>query len=181
MPYVCKSLTELTLPHDFDCNEPALNRFLLQNALENESRGVCTTHLFCEVVDSESVILGYFSLSTTPLDINHLDQRTIKRLPAYAKANLTATLLARLALDKKYHGKKLGILLLIESLKAVEASWKLVNSVGLLVHAKHDNAASFYSAHGFSSLSKNHLELFMPKKEVLAIVAQTKKRSDVSV
>ena len=169
MSYVLKSLTDFILPSDFDCGEPQLNHFLLKNALESESRGLSTTHLFCKTVEQTPLeLVGYFTLTTIPIKFDELNPKLTKRYPNYVKDSLTATLLARLALDKRYQGNKLGGLLLVETLKTVALSWKWVNSIGLLVHAKHDKAASFYRHYGFSNLPEKDLELFLPRKEVLA-------------
>lgn len=171
MTYILKSVTELALPQDFDCTEPELNRFLLNKALESESRGLCTTHLFCSAVDDQIDILGYFSLATTSINIKDLPAKLTERYPLYVRDSLTITLLARLALDKPFHRQGKGGLLLIEALKVAAASWKLVNSIGLVVQAKHDQAAQFYKSYGFISLANKDLELFMPRKRVISLVA----------
>lgn len=172
MSYIRKGVTEVALPHDFDCNEPALNDFLLKHALESESRGLCTTHLFCNASEEVLSILGYFSLATTPIDINDLSAKLTKRYPHYVRTSLTVTLLARLALDKQYHGQRKGGILLMEALKAIVLSWQWVGTIGVLVHAKHNEAAKFYQHFGFRCLPNKDLALFMSKKEVLDIVSR---------
>lgn len=171
MTYILKSVTELALPQDFDCTEPDLNRFLLNHALESESRGLCTTHLFCSNVDDQISVLGYFSLATTLINIKSLPSKMTERYPLYVRDSLTTTLLARLALDKQFHKQGKGGLLLTEALKVAVASWKLINSIGVVVQAKHDKAAKFYQDYGFIRLSNQELELFMPRKRVISLVS----------
>lgn len=171
MGYVIKGIGSLPLPAGFDCNEPALNDFLLNYAIENESRGLSSTHLFCQQADeqTEPEIQGYFSLTTTVIDVGQLPSKLTKRYPNYVKQNLTVTLLARLALDKQHQGKKLGGLMLVHMINTAVKSWKYVNSIGLLTHAKHETAAEFYEYYGFKRLPGNRLHLFMPRKEVISL------------
>lgn len=174
MGYVIKSIGSLPLPEGFDCNEPALNDFLLNRAVENESRGLSSTHLFCQQIDgqTEAEILGYFSLATTVIDVEQLSNKLTKRYPNYIRDSLTVTLLARLALDKQHQGKKLGGLMLIHMINTAVKGWKYVNSIGLLTHAKNEKVAEFYERYGFRRLPGNRLHLFMPRKEVLSIEQQ---------
>jgi hypothetical protein len=57
--------------------------------------------------------------------------------------------------------------------KTVVRGWDYINSIGLLVHAKHEKAAKSYEDYGFRRLPQNNLHLFMPRREVLNIVKQT--------
>lgn len=174
MTFVIKSVRDLALPMDFDCTESALNKFLLEHALENEKRGLSSTHFFCRQEEGNSVpeILGYFSVATTVLDVAQLPTKLTKRYPKYVKENLTVTLLARLGLDKKYHKQGLGSALLIAALKTAVDGWGYINSIGLLVHAKHQAAAEFYEKYGFSKIEQNPLHFFMPRASVMNIVQQ---------
>lgn len=174
--YVIKNISDVLLPKDFDCGEPALNNFLLNSAKESESRGLSKIHILCEqkdrTKDDNYIVKGYFSLTSSNVRISDLPEKMTKRYPNYVNDNGTipTTLLARLARDKRYYGEGVGSLLLINALKTVAKGWDYVNSIGLLVHAKHEDAAKFYREFGFFSLPSNNLHLFMPRKSVLGFI-----------
>ena len=89
---------------------------------------------------------GYYSLTATSISLELLPDNIAKKLPRYP--SLPATLLARLAIDKQYQGKKLGKIIFDALEKFLEAS-KKIGSTAVTVDAINDSAIFFYENHGF--------------------------------
>lgn len=88
-------------------------------------------------------------------------------MPRYQ--SLPATLLGRLAVDKKYKGKNFGKVLLYDALKKSLENSKEVGSIAVIVDAINELAISFYEKHGFIKFqnSKDKLFLLMPTIKTL--------------
>ena len=142
----------------FSCGIEALDRYLIQQAGQDARRYVAATYALTEI-DSQ-VIIGYYTLSSTSVKLSNLPQEIIKKLPRYP--TLPATLLGRLAVDQKYHGKKLGELLLIDALKRSFRLSKELASVAVIVDAKNEEANRFYQRYGFIQFSELQNKLFLP-------------------
>jgi GNAT superfamily N-acetyltransferase len=68
------------------------------------------------LVDQNSAtVAGYYTLANTSIVIGELPTEIAKKLPKYERA--PAVLLGRLAVDKNYQGKGLGIILLFDALR----------------------------------------------------------------
>lgn len=139
----------------FDCGTPALNEWLVRRALTNQSAGTSRTWV---VTESEAGrVVAFYASSTGSV----LRSNTPKRFGRNQPEQLPALLLARLAVDDTHKGHGLGASLLKHfMLKAIEVA----ESVGvrlLLVHAKNDQAKSFYQHHGFTESPVDPLTLMM--------------------
>ena len=70
--------------------------------------------------------------------------------------------LGRLAVDKRYQGKYLGELLLVDALTRVQRIYTEAGGIGLFVDALDEQAAGYYRRFGFVSAPDNPLLLFLP-------------------
>jgi GNAT superfamily N-acetyltransferase len=140
---------------DFDCGQAALNDWLKRRALGNQQSGTTRTWVVTETGSHEVVAFyasctGSILRSTAPRGIG---QGQPEQLPAL--------LLARMGVDQKHQGRGVGAALLKHFvLKALEVS----ASVGvrlLLVHAKDDEAKSFYEHYGFVESPIDALTMMM--------------------
>ena len=136
----------------------ALDKYLQQRAGQEIRKYVATT--FVLTARDNSKVIGYYTLSSLAVDAGELPVNIAKKLPKYNL--LPATLLGRLAVDKKYHGKKLGELLIVDALRRSINSSKEVASMAIIVDAKDDSAANFYKHYGFTQFSGYKNKLFMP-------------------
>src|SRR5438445_13261060 len=96
----------ITSGHDvtqFDCGNEALNEFLRKYALLNTSAGIART--FVTTLEGQPAVTGYFSLAAGSIEPAHAPERIAKGVPRNA---IPVILLARLAVDLKYHGHQLG-------------------------------------------------------------------------
>lgn len=147
----------LNSTHDlsaFDCGKAPLNTFLLRSALVNQLNATARTY----VVHRENRVVGYYSLSAAAVEPTSAPSRVGKGLP---RLPIPLTLLARLAVDRAEQGKGLGPALLKDACKKFLAAQEIVASRALLVHAKDEEAAKFYTHYGFepSHIDKHHLYL----------------------
>lgn len=128
----------LTADHDvarFDCGEPALNDWLRNRALKNESR-FSRTYVVC----AGSRVVAYFCISAG----------SVERLAAPGKVRRNApdaipvSVIGRLAVDRRYTGKGLGADMLSDALHRIVVASASIGIAAVLVHAKDDAARAFY-------------------------------------
>jgi GNAT superfamily N-acetyltransferase len=139
----------------FDCGKPALNEWLARRALANQVTGTSRTWA---VLGGEPVRVVAFYASCTAAVVRSQAPRSLAR---DQPEQIPAVLLGRLAVDLEHKGRGLGAALLKHfSLKAAQVA----ESVGvrlLLVHAKDDEAKSFYARFGFVQSPVDPLVLMM--------------------
>lgn len=139
----------------FDCGKPALDEWLRNRALANQSSG--TTRTWVVVEEGSSEVVAFYASSTASILRSSAPTRIRRNQPE----QIPAILLARMAVDKRHRGKGLGAALLKHfMLKTLEVA----QSVGvrvLLIHAKDDQAKTFYSHYGFVESSFDPLTLVM--------------------
>jgi len=91
------------------------------------------------------------------------------RLPRYPV--VPATLIGRLAVDKRYRGKGIGELLLMDALARCAQVSKQVACAAVIVDAKDDTAKRFYIKYGFIELPGVENRLFIPIATVEAMLS----------
>jgi GNAT superfamily N-acetyltransferase len=137
-------LTGEHLLEGFDCGKPALNEWLIRRALNNQASGTSRTWVVVEA-DSHDVVAFYASATASILRSS-----APKKMQRNQPEEMSAILLARMGVDARHARHGLGAALLKHfMLKALEVS----QSVGvrvLLIHAKDDEAKSFYMHYGFA-------------------------------
>lgn len=113
------------------------------------------------VLEDDS-IGGYYTLSSTAVRLSELPPQTAKRLPRYPL--VPATLLGRLAVDRRQQRRDYGRFLLADALlRAVRSE---IASFAVVVDAKDDAARPFYEREGFLSLPDRPLKLFRPMVDI---------------
>lgn len=107
-------------------------------------------------------IAGYYTLSATAVQLGELPDKTIRKLPRYPL--VPATLLGRLAIDRRHQGKGYGRFLLADALyRAVRSE---IASFALIVDAKDENARRFYERESFLPLRDQPMKLFRPMADI---------------
>lgn len=139
----------------FDCNEAALNDFLLRQAGQQQRRGFGKTYV--ALADDGVTITGFVTVSAGQVATASLAAQA--KLPRYPAPILR---IGRLAVDGRYQGKGIGQDLLAFALRmAVEFSQR-VGLYAVLVDAKHEQAKSYYVKLGFIACVDNPLCLYIP-------------------
>lgn len=149
----------------FNCNQPALNQFLQRYALVNQKTGSSQTYVCCK--DGE--VAGFYSLTVGSVERGNAPGRVIKGLPRYP---VPVMILARLAVDKKYHGKGLGRALLKDAVLRTLNVADIAGIRALIVHAKDDAARRWYAKWGFEPSPTDPYHLFLLLQDMKAITGE---------
>ncbi len=140
---------------DFASDEESLDRYLADRALTNHLADLGRCYV---CVDAETgQILGYYTLSAVAVE--HAD------LPGKVRRNapnpVPAVLMGRLAIDAKAQGSGLGRFLVRDAILSTLAAADRIGVRILLVHALHEQAATFYEKLGFKRSPSDPLHLYL--------------------
>src|SRR5712691_5049777 len=150
----------------FSCGNASLDRYLKEQARQ-DLRRVCATTFVLTPEQGSASILGYYTLSSYGIDVGELPADVAKKLPRYPL--IPATLLGRLAVDRRYQGQGIGEFLLLDALyRAVEQSAKIA-AAAVVVDAIDAGAAKFYEHFGFVAFPSIPGRLFLPMKMVASL------------
>lgn len=157
---------KLDASHDlegFDCSREPLNRFLIRFALTNQKAD--SAHTYCICRTGERRVVGYYSLAVGAVDRAEVPSRVAKGLPRHP---VPVMLLARLAIDKVEQGRGLGRALLKDALLRTAQAAEIAGIRAFLVHAKDDDARTFYERFDFEPSPVDPFQLFLLMKDVRA-------------
>ena len=152
----------LTKKHDttgFDCGKAPLNDFLAKFALQNQASGGARTY----VLARGDRVIGYYSLAPASVVPEDAPARVVKGQGRYP---VPVILMARFALEKSEQGKGLGRALLRDALRRALQGAEAIGGRCFLVHAKDEDARTFYRKHGMEESPTNPLHLFLLFKDV---------------
>jgi len=110
----------------------------------------------------EGGIAGYYTLSATSVQLGELPEQTVRKLPKYPL--VPATLLGRLAVDRRQQRKGYGRFLLADAL--FRAAQNEIASFAVLVDAKDESARRFYERESFLPLPDQPMKLFRPMADI---------------
>ncbi len=110
----------------------------------------------------DGMIAGYYTLSSTSVLLAELPAETIRKLPRYPL--VPATLLGRLAVDRRCHAKGYGRFLLADALW--RAARSEIASFAVIVDAKDEAARRFYERESFLRLPDQPMKLFRPMSDI---------------
>jgi GNAT superfamily N-acetyltransferase len=110
----------------------------------------------------EGTVAGYYTLSSTSVRLAELPAQTTRKLPGYP--SIPATLLGRLAVDRRHRGKGYGRFLLADALH--RAARSEIASFAVIVDAKDESARRFYERESFLPFPDQPLRLFRPMADI---------------
>src|SRR6266700_5694478 len=145
----------------FDCGREALNRFLIHYALQSQQGGASQTYV---ALTGEAVV-GYYTLVVGQVDYDDAPERLKKGL---ARHPVPIMLLARLAIATSWQGKGLGAGLLKDAMLRTLQAADIAGIRAFAVHAKDDQARSFYERFDFVPSPSDPYHLFSLMKDVRA-------------
>lgn len=151
----------LTENHDregFSCEEPSLVRFLQERGLRDMRSKTSATHVL--LLDSPTEIVGYHTLTAGSIPFDKIPRAVAKKLTRYPAHPVT--LLARLARDERWRGKRIGELLVIDAIRRANAQATHIGATFIVVDALNDEAVRFYRSLGFTPFPDTPRQLFMP-------------------
>ncbi|MGM5030062.1 GNAT family N-acetyltransferase [Tardiphaga sp. 862_B3_N4_1] len=110
----------------------------------------------------DGAIAGYYTLSSTAVNVGEWPAQTVRKLPRYPL--IPATLLGRLAVDRHHQGNGYGRFLLADALfRAVRSE---IASFAVIVDAKDENARRFYERESFLPFPDQPMKLFRPMTDI---------------
>lgn len=140
----------------FSCGVPALDEWLLRRAWNNQRTGASRTY----VVAAAGQVAGYYCLASGALALGEAPGRIRRNMPD----PVPMAILGRLAVDRSWQGKGIGVALLRDAFERTQAASAILGIRGLLVHALSPAAAAFYARHGFVPSPTNPLTLVLSLK-----------------
>ncbi len=128
---------------EFDCGETSLDDWLKRHALINQVSGASRTFV---VTDQDNRVCGYYALAAGAV-AHQLATGSLRRnMPD----PIPVLILARLAVDHRAQGIKLGAGLLRDAVNRAESVAQNAGVRALVVHALNEKARAFYEYYGFS-------------------------------
>lgn len=132
----------------FDCGSAPLDEYIRRYASQDVRKNVA--RVFAATSDDQPERLaGFFTLSAGSVNCSELPPALARKLPRYP---VPVALIGRLAVDKQFQGKGLGAILLADACHKVVLASAVLAVAGIVVDAKDQSAADFYSHFGFISL-----------------------------
>ncbi|OCQ52033.1 hypothetical protein Ppb6_02827 [Photorhabdus australis subsp. thailandensis] len=145
----------------FNCGDKALNQFLHRHARQSHEKGGAKT--FLAVSENNKKILGYYSLSPASIAYERAPE-VIKR--GLARHEVPVFRLGRLAVDSSVQGKGLGGQLLLAAGRRCLLVAAHAGGVALLIDAKNERVAQWYTSYGAIPLLDAPLSLLLPFKTI---------------
>ena len=155
-------IEKLQRGHDvvtFDCGREALNRFLIRYAFQNQQAGASQTYI---ALGNEAVA-GYYTLVVGQVEYNDAPERLTKGL---ARHPVPIMLLARLAVATSWQGKGVGSGLLKDAMLRTLQAADIAGIRAFAVHAKDEEARSFYEHFDFTASPSDPYHLFRLLKDI---------------
>ena len=135
----------LTTAHrldEFSCGEQVLDDWLRRRAIANQARGASRTFV---VADQDGRVYGYYAMAAGAVSHQMATGGVRRNMPE----PIPVMVLARLAVDHRAQGIKLGGALLQDAVNRALVVSQNTGVRALLVHSLHDRAKSFYEHYGF--------------------------------
>lgn len=147
----------------FDCGREELNRYLLRYAWQNQQAGASQTYVGI-VGDT---VAGFYTLAVGQVTREEAPERPTKGL---ARHPVPIMLLARLAVDRRWHGQGAGKALLRDAMQRTLQAADIAGIRAFAVHAKDEEARRFYEHFNFIASPADPMHLFVLLKDVRRIV-----------
>lgn len=144
--------------NSFDCGEPELNEFLKKHARQSHERGAAKTFVAVDRADGKT-ILGFYSLCPAALEYARTPDIVRKGL---ARHDVPVFRLARLAVSRTVQGQGFGGQLILAAGRRCLLAAAEVGGVALLIDAKNERVANWYSSYGAIPLADAPLCLLLP-------------------
>jgi GNAT superfamily N-acetyltransferase len=146
----------------FVCGKDALDQYFQRQVTQDARRHLATPFV---MVMPDGAIGGFYTLSATAVRLQELPEDVAKRLPRYPL--VPATLIGRLAVDRRYHGQGWGSFLLLDALHRCATTE--IASFAAIVDAIDEEARAFYLHESFLPLPDSPDRLFRRMSDVKAL------------
>ncbi len=150
----------------FACGTPELDRYLKQQANQDQKNGYAATYIF-RVASESDEILAYYTLSSGSVklaDFSELERKQLK-LPRYEM--VPAILLGRFAVHSDFQGHGFGQKALANALRRAYNVSLEVASAFIIIDAKTETARDWYvnrSGFEFKAFENEPMRVYLPMK-----------------
>lgn len=155
-PYEIQPLSSQHKRDHFSSGIEPLDVYLHKQASQDAKRHVAAPFVLVEPPSNE--VLGYYTLSSSAIDLTDLPADLAKKLPRYS--DMPVILMGRLAVAARLKGNGLGEFLLMDALR--QSAQNPIAAMALIVDAKDQSAKSFYQHFDFIPLQNKPMRLFLP-------------------
>ncbi|GHU11410.1 N-acetyltransferase [Betaproteobacteria bacterium] len=142
------------LLNEFACGETSLDEWLKRRALANQLNGTSRTFV---VTDQKAQVFGYYALAAGAVAREMATRNVRRNMPE----PVPVMVLARLAVDIRAQGIKLGGALLQDAVNRAVAVSQNAGVRALLVHALNEQAQQFYRHYGFQESPQHPMTLML--------------------
>lgn len=139
---------------EFACGEASLDDWLKRRAWANQQNGASRTFV---VADRDARVLGYYAMAAGAVSHQDATGGVRRNMPD----PIPVMVLARLAVDTRAQGSKLGAALLQDAVNRAVAISRNAGVRALLVHALDDRARQFYEHYGFQESPQHPMTLML--------------------
>jgi ribosomal protein S18 acetylase RimI-like enzyme len=153
----------------FACQNDALDLYLRTQAGQDARRHIAATFVLVEAARA-AIIVGYYTLSASGIDLGTLPPETARKLPRYPI--VPATLIGRLAVDYRCRSQGAGEYLLMDALRRAMRQSRAIASAVVIVDAADDDAWRFYRHFDFIAFPMQRDRLFLPMKTLAKLFAE---------
>jgi GNAT superfamily N-acetyltransferase len=147
----------------FESGNDLLDRWLTRYAGQSERRDAART--FVTTTD-DRIVCGYYTLVAGQLDHQAATEHARKGLSRHFP--IPVAILARLAVNHRHQGQRLGAALLNDALSRVHQAAEQIAVRAVVVHAIDDSATCFYERFGFRALATTPRTLMITLAELHA-------------
>ena len=145
---------------DFRSAEPSLDDWLKRRARANQVSGASRTYVVCQ----HQRVIGYYALASGVVTVETAPGRFRRNMPD----PIPVVVLARLAVDRDWHGRGIGRGLFRDAARRVSQAADAIGIRGIVVHAISEEARNFYVALGFDQSPREPLTLMVTLFDVRA-------------
>lgn len=166
MDFVCEVLADGHDSSAFESGHPTLDEWLRKSARDSDGRNLTRTYVWH---GGDGVVVGYYTLMPYFIERETLTKKQARGLPE----RISCYLVARLALHRDLHGRRLGSQLLASALTRAAVGARDLGGRYVVVDAIDDDAVSFDGHHGFEAIPGRPDRLVLPTKALEPYLPQT--------
>jgi GNAT superfamily N-acetyltransferase len=144
----------------FESGSEPLDSYLRHRASQDAKRGIAFTYV---MTDEAENVAAYYTLTASSIDIRDIPPSLAAKLPQHGV--LGATLIGRLAVDRRFQRQRVGSRLVAHALRlALEEN--PAASIAVVVDAIDEAAVTFYKALGFILLPEPGRRMFLLRESL---------------
>jgi GNAT superfamily N-acetyltransferase len=159
---------------NFDCGENSLNNWVRKFARDANTSGGARVYVTTPKGSFE--VAGIYALAAASFEPADATTRLAKGQPRNQK--IPVVLLARLAVERKYHGRGIGSDLLRDAMIRTVAASDLIGGRALVVHAKNPAVTDWYMRYNFEQSPVKPLHLMLLMKDLRAFLNRSNPQPD---